>query len=276
MKKVKMMYTVIGFCVMLFSVLPAHADLMDFSYFHYNSGMGPQMLSYAESRGFCGLTRISGKFEGYDSVSLNIDHDPITNADYWAVETYGSSHDINVDIECIDYYHFSNRYIHNALKHFWWYPASRFFNRNDRIFQLWGNDSICYLYGVGGRFEGSGEFAWILAHESTDKTPDPGSNWLKVVSNTDEDVVFGHAMCVAIQPGRYQPVTVHEIKQGEPDLRMIRANEGVCFMSGMSGKFEGGGEEIGIYVDDQGWRTLYVRSQQVDVRAKATCIRYSD
>jgi hypothetical protein len=87
---------------------------------------------------------------------------------------------------------------------------------------------------------------------------------------------LGIPVCVSIQPDMYQPVTVHHVNQGDPDLRMIRADEGVCFLSGMSGKFEGGGEKIGIYVDDQGWRTLYVRSQKVDVWAKATCIRYSD
>jgi hypothetical protein len=273
MKKGRMMYVVIGFCVLLFSVLPAHADLMDFSYFHYYSGMGNQRFPYAESRGFCGLTRISGKFKGKGnySISIYIDHDPNTNANYWAVKSSDGFLDYYVDIECIDYDHFSNRYIHNERKGRWNDIAKK-----NRIFQLWGSDSICYLNGVGGRFDGSGEFAWILAHESTDKTPDPGSNWLKIVSNTGSGAVKGDARCVAIQPGRYQPVTIHEVKQGEADRRMIRANEGVCFMSGMSGKFEGGGEEIGIYVDDQGWRTLYVRSQQVDVRAKATCIRYSD
>jgi hypothetical protein len=292
MRKRKMIKLVVGFYMLLFGVLPAHATHMDSLVQYFSASMEYGVLldskfgAYHESRGFCGLTRISGKFdESERNIYLDFYRIPNGSHGLWIVKgSHGSnnSYDINVYTECVDYERF-DRYKGDALVHM----PDIVVAQRPRVYiperlqspqnvKLWGNDSICYLRGVSGVFDGAGEFSWILAHESKEETPDPSVNWMRVVSNSWDGCVSGRPMCVAIQPGLYQPVSIHDVKQGQPDERMIPADEGVCFLSGMSGKFRGGGEEIGIYVDDQGWRTLYVRSNQEDVRAKAVCVRYSD
>jgi hypothetical protein len=41
--------------------------------------------------------------------------------------------------------------------------------------------------------------------------------------------------------------------QGGPRIKTIRSDEGFCFLSGIAGKFEGGGEILSVYPEDAGW-----------------------
>jgi hypothetical protein len=53
----------------------------------------------------------------------------------------------------------------------------------------------------------------------------------------------------------------------------VRATEGLCFLTMVSGKFEGAGEEVSVYVEDGRWR-LGGWSRQKDVAAAARCVKW--
>src|SRR4051794_4165820 len=42
-------------------------------------------------------------------------------------------------------------------------------------------------------------------------------------------------------------------KRGEPPVRMIRKDEGVCYLSQVQGHFAGAGESVGVYLDADGF-----------------------
>ena len=51
--------------------------------------------------------------------------------------------------------------------------------------------------------------------------------------------------------------------QGDPPIKTIRSDEGFCFLSGIAGKFEGGGEILSVYPGDGGWWYFDAISNQV-------------
>jgi hypothetical protein len=61
---------------------------------------------------------------------------------------------------------------------------------------------------------------------------------------------------------------------GEPAKRLIRVTDGICFLSGVGGSFQGGGEEVGVVTHD-GWYFLEGRSGQQALRATATVIKFA-
>lgn len=67
----------------------------------------------------------------------------------------------------------------------------------------------------------------------------------------------------------------HAVKQGQaPRYLGINEDEGFCFITGVTGKFEGGGEAIRVYVDRKGNWILEVRSRQRGVTGWARCVRF--
>lgn len=49
-----------------------------------------------------------------------------------------------------------------------------------------------------------------------------------------------------------QPKVVRWCHGDEP-IRLLPADKGFCFVSGMGGNFEGGGEGVRVFVDDGAW-----------------------
>jgi hypothetical protein len=40
---------------------------------------------------------------------------------------------------------------------------------------------------------------------------------------------------------------------GDPALRLLPADKGFCYVSGMGGDFQGGGESVRVWIDDGTW-----------------------
>ena len=80
-----------------------------------------------------------------------------------------------------------------------------------------------------------------------------------------------HECCA---PQASPAVEVFRWRNGEPPVRMLRTSEGHCFLSGLSGSFEGGGEGVEIYAEE-GWWWLHGHSKQRYLEATATGIRYA-
>ncbi|MFH1209192.1 MAG: hypothetical protein V1663_00165 [archaeon] len=63
--------------------------------------------------------------------------------------------------------------------------------------------------------------------------------------------------------------------QGDAAVVMINANQGVCFLTSVSGKFEGGGETVKVYIDTTSTPNRWFlsgSSNQQGVSAKARCL----
>ncbi len=49
-----------------------------------------------------------------------------------------------------------------------------------------------------------------------------------------------------------QKLTFHAWRKGQPSLRLIRAEEGFCFLTGVTGSFQGGGETLFVRIEQDG------------------------
>lgn len=72
------------------------------------------------------------------------------------------------------------------------------------------------------------------------------------------------------------PVTyrAYEWEHGQPPVRMIRADEGICFLTAVRGHFAGGGEEVRVYIGDDGYWYLGGNAGQ-NIWAKAMSVQFS-
>lgn len=71
-------------------------------------------------------------------------------------------------------------------------------------------------------------------------------------------------------------VTEYSWKVGDPSKSLIRTDTGVCFLSFISGNFEGYGEEVGVHTANDGFWHLDGKGQQEGIAAKATAISAID
>ena len=63
--------------------------------------------------------------------------------------------------------------------------------------------------------------------------------------------------------------------QGNNPTSMISTNTGVCFLTSIQGKFEGSGEKVGVYVQNNQW-FLGGTSNQFGVSGAATCVLWNE
>ncbi|HEX4086542.1 MAG TPA: hypothetical protein VHY22_16635 [Chthoniobacteraceae bacterium] len=62
--------------------------------------------------------------------------------------------------------------------------------------------------------------------------------------------------------------------QGEPPVKIMPQDDGFCALSQVTGHFQGGGEEVKVYVGDDGYWYLGGHSMQQDVAAQCIVVRY--
>jgi hypothetical protein len=134
---------------------------------------------------------------------------------------------------------------------------------------LWDDRSLCFLSGVSGH-----EFGGATARVERN----PGAWSLTVGSPIGTP--YDSAMCIAT--GRSAPFRLRDAPgggtsfawtQGQPDTWMMPVSQGVCMLTGISGRFAGGGESVEIVRED-GYYKLRGRSMQQGVGARAQCVPY--
>lgn len=134
---------------------------------------------------------------------------------------------------------------------------------------------FCYLTGIHGRFDGSGENAY-LSVAGSDST-------LTVTSLTPigEGNVGATSACITYATAANADRQLsHEYRweQGQSPVQMISENEGVCFLTGVGGSFQGDGEWVEIQRPDPSstsGQLLTGSSKQQGVWASARCLKYS-
>lgn len=119
------------------------------------------------------------------------------------------------------------------------------------------NGRVCFLTRVTGRFEGGGEVA---------RTFISGGSWY-LGGNSLQSGVGASARCVSVSSysGEYH------WSQGALPTAMGSANNRACFLTRVTGKFEGGGEVVQTFTS---WDTWYLggNSLQAGVGASARCV----
>lgn len=76
-------------------------------------------------------------------------------------------------------------------------------------------------------------------------------------------------------PGRFRSeVREHTWKTTMPPLELLRVGDGLCFLSGISGGFHGGGERVSLDVGEDGKWYLSGQSQQPTTAGQAMSIRF--
>jgi hypothetical protein len=63
-------------------------------------------------------------------------------------------------------------------------------------------------------------------------------------------------------------------QQGQQPIRLIKRDEGVCFLTGVSGHFAGGAESVKLWIDHDGYWYLGGDSKQQDVNADCVVLKY--
>jgi hypothetical protein len=69
-------------------------------------------------------------------------------------------------------------------------------------------------------------------------------------------------------------VKQYEWTNGQAPVRMLHKNDGVCFLSGLSGSFGGYGEEVRVRLADDGYWYLGGQTRQAELKAKAIGIEW--
>lgn len=62
-------------------------------------------------------------------------------------------------------------------------------------------------------------------------------------------------------------------RHGDERRRLLRVEDGICFVTGIGGNFEGGGEAVRVYVDD-GWWWIGGHSAQPSLWVEVTCLAW--
>lgn len=130
-----------------------------------------------------------------------------------------------------------------------------------------GADTFCLLSSLAGSFRGFGESAGIAWGID--------NHWY--LYGKTQQPLAAEATTVA-SPLRLQfmpqPAEV-KWRKGQPDVKMIHHSKGLCVLAGVSGKFQGLGERVRVFVNpDDGFWYLQGRSQQpLAARAIAVPLR---
>ncbi len=120
-------------------------------------------------------------------------------------------------------------------------------------------DSNCFLTGFKGKFQGKGEVIEIVESQLF--------NTLKVYSGQKH--VEGKAACVERTSADLG--TVYKWNQGAEPLTMQPTDTHVCYLTRVSGDFDGHGEKVSITESGSKW-VLSGASEKKDVTATAKCV----
>jgi hypothetical protein len=143
-------------------------------------------------------------------------------------------------------------------------------------------DGICLLQGVTGNFRGGGEAVWIRNN---------GTNW-ELNGTSQQSAVSARAMCVpfsAIQGAdqginyligtasawaTYNGCAWYETCHGNGEFLDLWGQDSFCYLTGMSGEFNGGGEIISInpWAADHWYMMVFLQAEGGYIRGEAGCL----
>ncbi|RVU40391.1 hypothetical protein EA187_20155 [Lujinxingia sediminis] len=146
-------------------------------------------------------------------------------------------------------------------------------------------ERVYMLSGIRGKMQGLGERAW-LGHAELD--PDPTRYFLRsLVGELFADVI-GFGMLYPSASGMtyysessngddyYAPLlTQNGTHDGEFEVTMGPLESTFCFLTEISGRFDGGREHIQIVANNHHWQLKVRAAPDKEVRGRARCVYYN-
>ena len=139
-------------------------------------------------------------------------------------------------------------------------------------------NSFCYLTGIVGELNSSQESVTIVPNLSSTTA---NIYNVRVQSGVHNETLFGSGGCVNYNPTHVpdQRISTYTWSQGNPQFPgLISGADGICFLSGIGGKFRGDKEWVEIDHDTIPVSNVPMRlsghSDQNSVFGNATCVRY--
>ncbi|MGJ8644703.1 MAG: hypothetical protein ACSHX9_14950 [Luteolibacter sp.] len=128
-----------------------------------------------------------------------------------------------------------------------------------------GKEGFAFLSATSGQFLAGGAYVRVWL--------DP-DGWWYLKGNGP---VTGKATVVEWRDGLTPPevITYSWVKGNEP-IRMIPQNEGFCFLSMMAGGFNGGGEHLQIFIDEDEFWKFRGSTKRSMTRGEAVALRFSE
>ena len=221
--------------------------------FTWNQGNNPTPM-IRERSGACFLTSIQGKFEG-DKEKVQLYRE---NGQWFL---YGSSDQFGISAEatCVQW----NELVGTTPAVYGPYTL----NQNQGTFRYLDgfneSDSICFLGSVSGKFSGNGE--------NVEVTTNPSTREWKLNVDSQQFGVAASAYCIPSSLN-FTKLT-NQFDWAQDILRVpLGYSNAVCFLTRMTGKFQGDKEKVRVYTDFGDWY-LGGSSNQWGVGASARCFR---
>ena len=127
---------------------------------------------------------------------------------------------------------------------------------------------FCFLSSVSGHLAGYGEGVGV-------RLGDDG--FWSLEGRSGQDVLSARATSIVrLMPTMFKSeVKEFHWRNGDPAVRMLHKNEGICVLTAVEGHFEGAGEEIAVRLKNDGYWYLEGRSHQSDLGASAVGIEWT-
>ncbi len=127
------------------------------------------------------------------------------------------------------------------------------------------SEGFCLLTSIGGGFGGGGESVRMALNSATGR-------W--ELSGRAVQFVFAKATSVkTLLRQQFEKTTIERTwTKRDGKVRLLSLKEGFCFVSSVTGGFNGGGESIRLYVDDEGYWTM-TGTSGVDTQATVAIVR---
>ena len=206
------------------------------------AGQAPVPLGSTSGRA-CFLTRVEGMFGSTRYVRIYA-----SNNSWWL---HGTSSGVSARARCVNAFSYTGEYA--------WSQGQNPINMGSTTRRA------CFLTGVGGDFEGSGERVEVFA-----SFPPYGGSWLLGGSSVHAGV-HARARCILYLPwAPPQPYSYSNWHSSSQGPGILQPTTWACFLAGMRGDFEGSAAYVHVYPTGGSW---YVKasSQVFPTSAKAGC-----
>lgn len=219
--------------------------------FTWNQGNNPTPMIRTRI-GVCFLTSVQGKFEGdKEKVELYIENGQ------WFLSGSSGQFGVSGEANCVQW----NELV--GADRAVWGPYT--LNQDEGFRYLDGfteGDGLCFLGSVSGKFRGGGEQVAVTLN---------GNREWELGIRSQQTGVSASAYCIPTNLNYTKLTSQFTWVQDGPTFN-LGSPYASCFLTGMTGKFQGPGEKVRVYNNFGEWY-LDGTSNQFGVSASARCYR---
>lgn len=221
--------------------------------FTWKQGDEPTLM-IRERSGACFLTSIQGKFEG-DKEKVEL----YKQNGQWFLGGSSDQSDVGAEANCVLWNELLvSQYAINGP-----YNLNQYEGSSRKLDGFNEGDGFCFLGSVSGKFRGGGERVEVAL--------DPYSREWVLNINSDQSGVSASAYCIPTVYNYSLLTAQFNWSQYGPTFD-LGSGYASCFLTGMTGKFQGAGEKVRVYSDFGEWY-LEGTSNQEGVGASARCYK---